>query len=134
MTFKFELVSPERLLVSADVNEVIVPGAEGDFTILPLHAPFISTLRPGVLTAPNLDGKEARFFVRGGFAEAGPDALTVLAEIAIPISELTDASFASQIQLAQHDLSSAPDDEAKYAATDILERLTSLRESLRLAS
>ncbi len=132
MTFRFELVSPERLLVSADVNEVIVPGAEGDFAVLPLHAPFISTLRPGVLTAPDLDGKEARFYVRGGFAEVGPNALTVLAEVAMPINELTDASLASQIQAAQEDLSAALDDEAKYAATDIVERLTSLRETLRL--
>ncbi len=133
MTFKFELVSPERLLVSADVNEVIVPGAEGDFAVLPMHAPFVSTLRPGVLTAPDLDGKEARFFVRGGFAEVGPDALTVLAEIAMPISELTDEVFASQIKAAQEDLASAADDEAKYVATDVLERLSSLREALRAA-
>jgi F-type H+-transporting ATPase subunit epsilon len=134
MTFKFELVSPERLLVSTNVDEVIVPGSEGDFTVLANHAPFVTTLRPGVLSTSGAEGgNDGKFYVRGGFAEAGPDALTVLAEIAMPLAEVTDAVFDAQINAAREDLNNARDDETRYAATDVLERLSTLRETLRAA-
>ena len=68
-SFKFELVSPERLLVSADATEVVMPGAEGDFTVLAGHSPVLSTLRPGVLALKLADGGTKRVYVRGGFAE-----------------------------------------------------------------
>jgi F-type H+-transporting ATPase subunit epsilon len=131
-TLKFELVSPERLLVSADVEAVVVPGAEGDFMVLPKHAPFISTLRPGVLRVPNLDGREAQFYVRGGFAEAGPDALTVLAETAMPIGDLTAASLEAQLREARDEFDAAKDDETRLMAADTLERLVSLKDALRI--
>ncbi|MDX2263516.1 MAG: F0F1 ATP synthase subunit epsilon [Hyphomicrobiales bacterium] len=131
-TFKFDLVSPERLLMSANADQVIVPGAEGDFTVLPKHAPFISTLRPGVLTA-SAGGAETRYFVRGGFAEVGPDELTVLAETAMPLSELTDSALAEQIRVAQDDVANAADDDTRFHAIDVVERLSSLRDTLKLA-
>ncbi len=133
-TFKFELVSPERQLVSANVEEVIVPGSEGDFTMLVNHAPFISLLRPGILRVPNLDGKEVRFFVRGGFAEAGPTSLTVLAEVAMPAEELTQAKLDEEIRSAEEDVAAAKDDEAKRLTADVLERLKSLKNVLQRAA
>ena len=87
-TFKFELVSPERLLVSADVEQVLVPGSEGDFTMLAHHAPLLTSLRPGLLEIGFGGTDRRRYFVRGGFAEVGPTGLTVLAETAIDLFEL----------------------------------------------
>ncbi len=81
-TFKFELVSPERLLVSGEVEQVLVPGSEGDFTMLAHHAPLLTSLRPGLLEIVSGAAERRRYFVRGGFAEVGPQGLTVLAETA----------------------------------------------------
>src|SRR5262245_64765777 len=81
--FKFELVSPERLLVSGAVAQVLVPGSEGDMTILAHHAPLLSTLRPGLLDITFPSGEQRRNFIRGGFAEVGADGITVLTEQAI---------------------------------------------------
>lgn len=134
MTFTFELVSPERLLVSAEVAEVIVPGSEGDFTMLADHAPFISLLRPGVLRVPSLRGQEALFYVRGGFAEADPKTLTVLAEAAMPLGELTAGYLEAEIRSAEKNLATAKDDESKFMAEDTLERLKSLQITLQLAA
>ncbi len=79
-TFKFELVSPERLLLSEDVEQVVVPGSEGDFTVLAGHAPVLSTLRPGVMDVKLPGGKAKRLYVKAGFAEVDPESLTVLAQ------------------------------------------------------
>ncbi len=85
--FQFDLVSPERLLMSAKVDQVVVPSSEGQFTVLSGHAPVMATLRPGVLQITR-DGKDERIFVRGGFADVNADGLTVLAEQAIPMADL----------------------------------------------
>ncbi len=81
-TFKFELVSPERMLASADVAMVVVPGAEGDFGVLPGHAPLMSTIRPGIIEVYATEGSSpsARYEIEGGFAEVTPEGLTILAE------------------------------------------------------
>ena len=94
-TFKFELVSPERVLMTRDAEQVLLPGAEGDMTILPGHAPVISTLRPGVLDI-SLSGSKSRVFVKSGFAEVEPDRVTVLAETAYDLAEL-DAALLEQV-------------------------------------
>ena len=86
--FKFDLVSPERLLMSEPAAQVVVPGTEGQFTVMAGHAPVMTTLRPGVLDATLGSGKRARIFVRGGFADVNAAGLTVLAEQAIPLQEL----------------------------------------------
>ena len=78
-TFHFELASPERLVFAGEVSQVDVPGEEGDFGVLAGHAPYIATLKPGVLTIYG-DGGPQRIVVQGGFAEVGPTGLTVLAE------------------------------------------------------
>lgn len=99
----FDLVSPERRLMSEDVDQVDVPGAEGVFGVLPDHAPFMATLAPGVLTVKNA-GSEKRIFVRGGFAEVTPAGLSVLAEEAIPVEELDAVAIAKRIRDCEEDL------------------------------
>ena len=88
--FTFELVSPEKLLVSGDAEIVSVPGSEGDMGVLANHAPVMTSLRPGIVNAKMADGSEQSFFVRGGFADITPSSLTVLAEFAVPEAEMTD--------------------------------------------
>jgi F-type H+-transporting ATPase subunit epsilon len=125
----FELVSPERLLMSDDVDAVEIPGTEGDMGILPGHAPVLSTLRPGVITVTR-GGKDERIFVRGGFAEVNPQGLTVLAEVAIPIAELDAGKIAQQIQNAQDDVNDAKTDEARRRAQENLDHLKALEGAL----
>jgi F-type H+-transporting ATPase subunit epsilon len=133
-TFHFELVSPERQLVTAEIAEAILPGEEGDLAALPLHAPLIAQLRPGLLTIPSLNGKEAQFYLRGGFADVGPTETAVLAEYAIPLEELTAERMADEIAVAQAAYDEATTDEAKYYAYDRVERLQSLRDRLGLGA
>lgn len=87
-TMQFDLVSPERRLASVQASEVHVPGVEGDMTIMPNHAPVITTLRPGVLEVEGPDGSET-YVVTGGFAEIGEEGITVLAERAHAVHEVT---------------------------------------------
>ena len=121
----FELVSPERLLMSDDVDAVEIPGTEGDMGILPGHAPVLSTLRPGVVTVTR-GGKAERIFVRGGFAEVNPQGLTVLAEVAIPIAELDATKIAQQIKNAEDDVNDAKTDETRRRAQESLDHLKAL--------
>ena len=95
-TFHFELVSPEKLLFSGDVEQVDVPGAEGDFGVLAGHAPFVSTLRPGILTIHAASG-EQKIVVLGGFAEVSADGLTVLAEVAEKVADIDRDMIATRI-------------------------------------
>ena len=131
-TFTFELVSPERLLISEAVESVLVPGSEGDFQVLPNHAPVLSTLRAGLLDVVLPGGKERRIFVRGGFAEAGPDSLTVLAQNAIDSADLNKATLAQEIKNAEEDVSDAKDDVTRDKAQDNLDRLKLVRDTLGL--
>lgn len=131
-TFIFELVSPERLLISEDAESVLVPGSEGDFQVLPNHAPILSTLRAGLLDVVLPGGKERHIFVRGGFAEAGPDSLTVLAETAIDSADLDRKVLAQEIQNAEEDVADAKDDEAGDKAREHLDRLKLIRNTLGL--
>jgi F-type H+-transporting ATPase subunit epsilon len=124
---KFELVSPERLLLSAEVQQVTVPGTDGLFTVLPYHAPVLSTLRPGVVDAVMAEGTVERIFVRGGFAEVNRLGLTVLAEVAIPLAELDNEALESQIRDAEEDVSDAQDDETRRRAQESLDHLRELR-------
>ena len=122
--FQFDLVSPERLLLSEPVESVVVPGSEGYFTVLKGHAPFMSTLRPGVLDVTRANGTD-RIFVRGGFADVNGDGLTILAEQAIPLAEVDAAMLAQEVRDAEEDVADAKDGAAK----DIAElRLNQLKE------
>ena len=129
-TLHFELVSPERLLLSEDVQEVSVPGTEGTFTVLPNHAPVLSTVKPGVVEVVRADGARVRIFVRGGFAEVNPRGLTLLAEMAIPLGELSPDLLAQQVRNAEEDVADAGDDEKRRRAQETLEHLKALQGAL----
>jgi len=101
----FELVSPERLLASGDVDMVVLPGEEGEFGVLPLHAPLLSLLRPGVITTYEGERPLERIFVAGGFAEVSAKGCIVLAESAEPVAELDRAQAEQLLRDAREDLS-----------------------------
>jgi F-type H+-transporting ATPase subunit epsilon len=113
--FQFELVSPERLLLSAPVEQVVVPGSEGYFTVLKGHAPFMSTLRPGVIDVTRA-GQIERIFVRGGFADVNVAGLTILAEQAIPLAEVDPAVLAQDVRDAEEDVADAKDPTIRATA------------------
>ena len=96
-TFHFDLVSPARLVFSGEVNQVDVPGVEGDFGVLAGHAPTVATLKPGILTVFGAGAKQ-RFAVHGGFAEVSATGLTVLAEVATPIDEADRVLITTRIR------------------------------------
>ncbi|MEW6090682.1 F0F1 ATP synthase subunit epsilon [Parvibaculum sp.] len=125
----FDLVSPERLLLSEKVDMVTVPGAEGDMGIMAGHAPAMSTLRPGVIGVQVEGQPERRYFVRGGFAEVTPAGLTVLAEHTVPLAELDADALAREIANAEEDVADAKSDEARQRAQEKLDQLKSLREA-----
>lgn len=126
----FELVSPVRLLYSGDVQSVIIPGTEGEMTILPQHSPLLSTLKPGIVTVQKDASTSERIFVRGGMVEVNPQGLTLLAEVAIPIAELDAAAIARQIKDAEEDVADAKDDEVRRKASENLEHLKAVQASL----
>ena len=132
-TFKFELVSPERLLMSEDVEQVDVPGREGDFGVLAGHAPVVATLRPGVLEVHKANGEKQRIFVLGGFAEVNSESLTILAQHAVNVADLKPDDFARQIATAEQDAANARDDDAKQKTQETLDRLRELEGTLRPA-
>jgi F-type H+-transporting ATPase subunit epsilon len=125
-TFKFELVTPERVLLSEDVSQVVVPGTEGDFTVLAGHAPVISTIRPGVIAASVGDGRSVRLFVKGGFAEVDQNRLTVLAQRALEVEAMDAALIAAELKVAEGELATATDDGARLAAHAAVEQLRTL--------
>ena len=130
-TFAFEFVSPERLLVSGDVAQVVVPGWEGEFAVLPGHAPLLSTMRPGILAVyrePN--AAPERYFVRGGFADVTPVSLTVLAQEAIAEADLDREALARAITNAEEDLADAADDAARARAEEALDHLREIERAL----
>ena len=110
-TFHFDLVSPENLVFSGEVEHVVVPGTEGEFGVLAGHAPLIAMLKPGILRI--LGPNEARIMVVGGFAEVNPDGLTVLADRAVPVEDLDPAVLAGEIKDAEEDLADATSDATR---------------------
>ena len=113
---EFELVSPERLLVSQPVDMVVVPGAEGDFGVLVLHTPMVSNVRPGVISVHDGGQVIERIFVAGGFAEVTPSRCTVLAEQAMPVAEIDRQAAEQQLRDGQEDLADAESEEERQTA------------------
>jgi F-type H+-transporting ATPase subunit epsilon len=109
----FELVSPQRLLLSEAVDMVVVPGAEGDFGVLAEHAPLISTVRPGTITVYQDNAVSERIFVAGGFAEVTAERCTVLAEEAEPLEDIDRAAVESQLRVLREDLGVARSDDER---------------------
>ncbi|MEQ1718220.1 MAG: F0F1 ATP synthase subunit epsilon [Hyphomicrobium sp.] len=124
-TFKFELVSPERILLSVDADQVVVPGADGDFAVLAGHAPVIATLRPGVLDV-TAGTTRKKLFVKSGFAEVDPARLTVLAQKAYDVDEMTPAIVADELKTAEAELAAAKDDDARAMADTLVSELKRL--------
>ncbi len=125
-TFHFDLVSPERLVFSGEVEHVVVPGSEGEFTVLAGHAPVISALRPGVIEVALPDARRTRIYVRGGFAEIDAQHLTVLAERAFDVEVTEPATIADELAAAEAELASAADDAARLTAASAVDRLRAL--------
>jgi F-type H+-transporting ATPase subunit epsilon len=109
----FELVSPQRLLMSEAVDMVVVPGAEGDFGVMAEHAPLISTVRPGTITVYQGDAVSDRIFVAGGFAEVTGERCTVLAEEAERLDDIDRTAVESQLQLLRSDLGAAQSEDER---------------------
>jgi F-type H+-transporting ATPase subunit epsilon len=129
-SFNFELVAPERVLYSGSVSQVVVPGSEGEMTVLAGHAPAMTVLRPGIVTVTEEKGAK-RLFVRGGFADITPDGLTILAEQAIPVEELNADRIAQEMKNAEEDLADASNDEAKRLASEKLAHLKDVMGAIR---
>jgi F-type H+-transporting ATPase subunit epsilon len=123
----FDLVSPERLLLSTEAEMVTIPGTEGEMGVMAGHMPLIATLRPGIITVS--DGDQ-RFYVMGGFAEVNPGKLTVLAEEAVPVAELGPAALDQRIKNAEEDIALAKSDVERAKAQEILDYLKGWRAAV----
>jgi F-type H+-transporting ATPase subunit epsilon len=122
----FDLVSPERLLLSAQADMVTVPGTEGYMGVMAGHSPLVSTLRAGMIDV-QIDGKDDRYFIRGGFAEISPTKITVLAEEALPMTELDLAVLDQRISDAQEDEIAAKSDTDRQKAAQLIDDLKLVR-------
>src|SRR5690606_6120931 len=129
-SFKFELVSPERLLFSESVESVLVPGTEGEMTVMAHHAPVMSSVKPGLVVAKSAAGVEHRFVVFGGFVDILPDGCTLLAESAVNVAELNRDDLSRRIQDAREDLSDAANDEDRTRAEMLLHELATLEDAV----
>jgi len=125
---QFELVSPEKLLLSEEVEMVVVPGAEGDFGVLPGHTPVISTVRPGVIHIFEGGAVKTRIFVAGGFAEVTAERPTVLAEEAVLLDDIDRDQVEKSLQEAMEDISDAGDNSTERALAE--QRADSARAKL----
>jgi F-type H+-transporting ATPase subunit epsilon len=124
--FHFELVSPEKLLFSGEVESVVAPGVDGQFTVLANHAPVMTTLKSGVVT---INGDE-KLFVRGGFADVSAKGFTILAQQAIAVKDIDAAKLEQDVKNAREDVSDAKSDEARRDANDKLQQLLELRAAI----
>ena len=131
-TVHFELVSPERLLRSADVFMVVVPGSEGDFGVLPGHAPLMSTIRPGTIAVypVSMSDVPERIFIDGGFAEVSATGLTILAESATPVGEIDVEATARQLVAAREALQRAGSDAEVAAAAKRVAALEAMQAAV----
>ncbi len=128
--FTFELVSPAKLLVSGEAHGVLIPGTEGYFQVLANHAPFMSTIMPGVVEVSMADGTNSKFVVFGGFADVSPHGLTILAEHAVNVKDVDPEDVARRLKDAQEDVADAKDDATRQKATEYLDQLTTLQGAI----
>ena len=126
-TLHFEIVSPERLLKDAQAAMVVVPGADGDFTALPQHAPMMSTIRPGVIEIyESENGEPEKFFLKGGLAQINPEGLTILAEEVLQLDAVDADALMTDIAATQKAAHDAQDDVERVAAEKELAWMTAL--------
>lgn len=124
--FNFELVSPERLLLSEKVSEVVIPATEGEMTVMANHAPTMTTIKPGVVTVKLASGQVSKYVVFGGFADIVPSGCTLLAESAVPMSDINRETLLKRIEVAKAELESADNHEHKTRLEQYLAELTHL--------
>ena len=127
--FHFDLVSPEKLLFTGEVEQVDLPGSEGDMGVLADHAPLVTTLRPGIIVV-HREGGDMRVVVNGGFAEVGPAGLTVLADMAVPLEEYDRSVLASEIKDTEEDVADSTDGWQRDKLARRLQQLEALQEAL----
>ena len=130
--FKFELVSPERLLVSGEVEQVLVPGAEGDMTVLAHHAPLLTTLRPGLLDIGSRRRRASALFHPRRLCRGRPSGLTVLAETAVDLVELDAGDLAQAVKDAEEDVADADGGCVRDRAQTKLDHLRQVQTALNL--
>ena len=128
-TLHFSLVSPERELFSGDVKQVDAPGVEGEFGVLPKHAPFMTVLKPGVVRIHE-DTGVTPVFVRGGFADVTPAGLTILAEEAVRLADVDATDIDEQIVRVRSDANDPGDETRRKRAAERLVYLEALRAAL----
>ena len=126
---QLDIITPEKILFSASAEMVVIPGTEGDFGVLPGHAPFISTIRPGIITIDTSDGEKRMIAIIGGIAEVVPDHCTVLAETAIDCSTMTAADVRARFEAARSALAEAADEKGAQEA----EKHMALNEAIKFA-
>ena len=132
MALHFEFVSPESVLFSGDVDQVDLPGAEGDMGILPAHAPMVTALRPGIVTIYRGGAKEP-VVVTGGLAEVGPAGLIVLADRAVARKNFDLATLSKEIKEAEEDVADVKDEAQRDKLSRHLAQLNALRDALAAA-
>jgi F-type H+-transporting ATPase subunit epsilon len=126
----FDLVSPERLVLSEQADMVTLPGTDGYFGVLDRHMPLITTLKPGVIDVSGGTLGDQRFFVLGGFAEVSPHKVTVLAEEAMPMTDVDTVALDERVKDAEEDIDLAKTDADRARAIDTVDALKTLRTSL----
>ena len=124
--FTFELVSPERLLVSEKVTEVVIPATLGEMTVMANHAPTMTTIKPGVVSVKLASGQVNKYVVFGGFADILPTGCTLLAESAVPATDLTRDTLEHRIEATRAEIGNAKSDEHKTKLEQFLAELTHL--------
>ena len=124
--FKFELVSPERILLSDVAEEAVLPGGEGQFTVMAGHAPVVSTLLPGVITV-KMTASTKGIYIDGGFVEVNPESVTVLAEQAFIVDEADHRNLEELLRKAESALGDEKDDEALRHLSSAIEQLKGLQ-------
>jgi F-type H+-transporting ATPase subunit epsilon len=123
----FDLVSPERLLLSESADMVTIPGSDGYMGVIKGHMPLISTLRAGMIDVTGSDKADGKYFIRGGFAEVNADKVTVLAEEAIPMTEMDIAILDQRIKDVEEDLIAAKSEAERAKINDRLHDLRLVR-------
>jgi F-type H+-transporting ATPase subunit epsilon len=124
--FNFELVSPERLLLSEQVSEVVIPATEGEMTVMANHAPTMTTIKPGIVTVKLASGQVSKYVVFGGFADVLPTGCTLLAESAVPLSEISPDTLTKRIDEARKELEGVELHEHRTKLEQYLAELTNL--------
>lgn len=125
-SFRFELVSPERLLASIDATAVVIPGREGEMTVMAHHAPVMTSVKPGLIQITTAEGESEDFVVFGGFADILPEGCTLLAESAVRVADIDREDLANRIKNAREDIQDATDAATRSSAEEYLQHLLTL--------